>query len=399
MQRAGWHASHLAPSFQDALATGRTYLTSEADTLIASDGIEVVIEATGNPVTGVHHALLCCQYHRHLIMVTVEADALAGPMLVRRASDAGIVYSLAYGDQPSLICDLVDWARTIGFEVVCAGKGTKYLPEYHSSTPETVWRYYGFSEEQVRRGDFNAKMFNSFLDGTKSAIEMAAVANATGLTPGRAGLSFPPAGANDLPRVCRPREIGGELEHSGTVEVVSSLHRDGRAVEQDLRWGVYVTFKAGSDYVKDCFAHYGLITDETGCYAALYRPYHLVGLELGISVASVALRGEATGTPTGFRGDVVATAKRDLSVGEVLDGEGGFTVYGRLLPAEDSLVLEALPIGLAHRVKLTKPVGAGHVVRWTDVTIDARQEAVRIRREMETTFRREPVVPGATGAE
>ena len=129
--------------------------------------------------------------------------------------------------------------------MVCAGKGTKYLPEYHSPTPETVWCYYGFSEEQVRRGAFNAKMFNSFIDGTKSAIEMAAVANATGLTPGRAGLRFPPAGANDLPRVCRPREVGGELEHSGTVEVVSSLHRDGSAVAHDLRWGVYVTFKAG----------------------------------------------------------------------------------------------------------------------------------------------------------
>jgi predicted homoserine dehydrogenase-like protein len=283
---------------------------------------------------------------------------------------------------------LVDWARATGFEVVCAGKGTNYLPEYHASTPETVWEHYGFTDEQVESGGLNARMFNSFIDGTKSAIEMAAVANATGLTPAPEGLGFPPAGTDELAAVCRPRQDGGSLHHAGTVEVVSSLERDGRPVERDLRWGVYVTFKAATDYVARCFSEYGLVTDESGYYAALYCPFHLIGLELGISVAAATLRGEATGAPTGFRADVVATAKRDLASGEHLDGEGGYCVYGRLMPAEDSMALGSLPVGLAQGLSLRKAVAKGEVVRWSDVTIDESQEPARLRREMERWLQR-----------
>ena len=323
-------------------------------------------------------------------MVNVEADALAGPLLARRAREAGIVYSLAYGDQPALICELVDWCRTAGFEVVAAGKGTKYLPEYHASTPDTVWPYYGFTPEAVAAGDFNARMFNSFLDGTKSAIEMAAVANATGLTPSPSGLAFPPCGVDDLPRVLRPVDAGGQLHHAGQVEVIASVERDGRPVFRDLRWGVYVTFRAGEDqgeqYVRRCFAEYGFSTDPSGRYSAMYKPYHAIGLELGVSIASVGLRGEPTGAATAWNGDVVATAKRDLLVGETLDGEGGYTVYGKLLPAADSLSLRGLPLGLAHGVRLTRSVAAHASVRWDDVTIDSSSEALRFRREMEATF-------------
>jgi predicted homoserine dehydrogenase-like protein len=226
-------------------------------------------------------------------------------------------------------------------------------------------------------------MFNSFLDGTKSAIEMAAVANATGLTPAPGGLSFPPCGVDDLPRVLRPRADGGQLHHAGQVEVISSLERDGRPVFRDLRWGVYVTFAAGSGYVERCFKEYGLVTDETGRYSAMYKPFHLIGLELGISVASAGLLGEPTGRPDGWRADAVATAKRDLKAGEVLDGEGGHLVYGRLLPAAASRAAGALPIGLAHGVRLARPVTDGEPVRWGDVEVDAGSEAVRVRREME----------------
>jgi predicted homoserine dehydrogenase-like protein len=229
----------------------------------------------------------------------------------------------------------------------------------------------------------NPQMFNSFLDGTKSAIEMAAVANATGLAPPADGLVFPPCGVDDLARVLCPRSGGGQLEEAGQVEVVSSLERDGRPVFRDLRWGTYVVFEAPTDYVARCFAEYGVVTDPSGRYAALYRPSHLIGLELGISVASAALRGEPTGGCDGFRGDVVATAKRDLAAGEMLDGEGGFTVWGRLLPAERSLALGGLPIGLAHGVKLRRPIASGATIGWADVDIDEADEAVRLRREME----------------
>jgi predicted homoserine dehydrogenase-like protein len=387
LKRVGWPAEALgARSFADAVRRGATRVVDDAFALIAAPEIDVVVDATGHPAAGIAHVLACCEHGKHVVMVNVEADALAGPLLARRAREAGIVYSLAYGDQPALICEMVDWARAAGFEVVAAGKGTKYLPEYHASTPDTVWPHYGIDPADARAGGMNAQMFNSFLDGTKSAIEMAAVANATGLAPAPGGLAFPACGVDDLPRLLRPASEGGLLHHRGQVEVVSSVERDRRPVFRDLRWGVYVTFAADSDYVRRCFREYGLHTDPEGNHTAMYKPYHLIGLELGISVASVGLRREPTGAADGWRGDVVATAKRDLAAGETLDGEGGFTVWGRLMPAADSLAAGALPLGLAHGVTLRRAVAAGQAVRWDDVAIDAAQPAVAFRREMERTF-------------
>lgn len=322
-------------------------------------------------------------------MVNVEADVLAGPLLVRKAKEAGIIYSMAYGDQPALIAELVDWTRTAGFEVVCAGKGTKHLPEYHYSTPDTVWSHYGFTKEQLATGDFNKQMFNSFLDGTKSALEMAAVANGCNLAVSKTGLKFPPAGAHDIPQVLKPVADGGILEHSGMVEVVSCLELDGRAVFNDLRWGVFVVIKAPDSYQKDCFAQYGLQTDKTGLYAVQYKPFHLIGLELGMSVASIMCREEPTGQCQTFAADTVATAKKDLKAGQTLDGEGGFMVYGRLMPARDSLAIEALPIGLAHGLILKRDVQKDQKLSWQDVEWHTKTQAVAVRREMEEIFREE----------
>ncbi len=387
LNRTGWPAERIAaPSLDKAAQSGATWIGDDAPALIAHPALDVVIDATGNPAAGIVHALAAIAAGKHIVMVNVEADALAGPLLAAKARAAGTVYSLAYGDQPALIAEQVDWARAAGFDVAAAGKGTKYLPEYHRSTPETVWPYYGLTAEQARLGGLNPQMFNSFLDGTKSAIEMAAVSNATGLSPAPSGLDFPPCGVGDLPCVLRPKAEGGVLHHKGQVEVISSLARDGSPVVRDLRWGVYVVFEAPSEYVQRCFAEYGLVTDPSGRYSALYKPYHLIGLELGISVASVGLRGEPTGAPTGFRADVVATAKRDLAAGEMLDGEGGFTVWGKLMPAAESLRLGGLPIGLAHHVPLRQAVKAGMPLRFTDVVLDETDAALRFRREMEAAF-------------
>ncbi|MGH8769841.1 MAG: NAD(P)H-dependent oxidoreductase [Burkholderiales bacterium] len=386
LARVGWEREQFAArDLADALARGTTFISDDALTIIASEQIEVVIEATGVVGAGVRHALACIECGKHVVMVNVEADALAGPVLACRAKEAGVIYSLANGDQPALICELVDWARCSGFEVIAAGKGTKYLPQYHGSTPDTVWNYYGFDHEVVTKGNFNARMFNSFLDGTKSGIEMVAVANATGLTPAPDGLSFPPCGVDDLPRVLKPSSEGGTLHHAGQVEVVSSLQRNGAQVARDLRWGVYVVFRAESDYVRRCFHEYGLVTDDRGEYSALYRPYHLIGLELTISVASVALRGEPTGAPNAFRADVVAVAKRDLKTGDMLDGEGGYTVWGKLMPAADSIAQHCLPIGLAHDANMVKPVAKDALVRYDDVELK-ESAALKLRREMEHLF-------------
>jgi predicted homoserine dehydrogenase-like protein len=348
--------------------------------------IEVIVEATGNPAVGIRHARAAISAGKHIVMVNVEADVLAGPLLAEEARRAGVVYSLAYGDQPALTAEMVDWARAIGFHVVAAGKGTKYLPAYHDVTPAGVWRHYGLTAGEAQSAGMNPQMFNSFLDGTKSAIEMAAIANATGLDVPAEGLQFPPCGVDDLPHVMRPREKGGVLEKSGVVEVVSSLERDGRPAFRDLRWGVYVVLEAPNDYAAGCFRQYGLKTDASGRYAAMYKPYHLIGLELNISILSAALRVEPTGQPHGFRGDVAAVAKRDLRAGEMLDGEGGYTVWGKLMPAAKSLAAGALPIGLAHRLRLKHDVAHGAVVQWRDVELSGADDAVATRRAMEARF-------------
>ncbi len=363
-----------------------TRFTDDAMAMLAAGDIEVVVEATGHAPAGIAHAREAIRQGKHIVMVNVEADVLAGPLLAREAAQAGVVYSLAYGDQPALICELVDWARSCGFRVIAAGKGTKYLPAFHESTPETVWGFYGLTPEAARAGGMNPQMFNSFLDGTKSGIEMAAVANATGLTPPPDGLAFPPVGVDALARVLRPGNHPGALHHAGQVEVVSSVARDGSAVKGDLRWGVYVVFETETPYTMRCFTEYGVVTDETGRVSALYRPFHLIGLELNVSVLSAALRGEPTGAPDAFRADVVAVAKRDLRAGEVLDGEGGACVWGRLMPAADSLAVGGLPIGLASRMPLVRDVANGQVVTWADARVDEGEGAYRFRREMEGAF-------------
>ncbi|MPZ09091.1 MAG: flagellar biosynthesis protein FlgA [Kiloniellaceae bacterium] len=383
----GWPAEQFAAaSLAEALKTGATCVTEDAGAIFAGAEIEVVIDATGHPPAGIRHARLAREHGKHMVMVNVEADALAGPLLAAEAAEAGLVYSLAYGDQPALIAEMVDWARACGFPVVAAGKGTKYLPSYHELTPDNVWDHYGITAEEAAAGGMNAQMFNSFMDGTKSAIEMAAVANACDLSPAPGGLAFPPVGCDDLAEVLRPKSEGGVLDRKGQVEVISSLQRDGSPVARDLRWGVYVVFEAPSDYARRCFKEYGLATDSSGRYAAMYKPYHLIGLELGISVAHAGLHGQPTGTARGWRGDVVATAKRDLKAGEMLDGEGGYTVWGKLCPASESLAAGSLPLGLAHRMKLMRPVAKGQGLTWDDVVVDADDEAASCRRAMERRF-------------
>ena len=369
----GWEEARIAA----------TRFTDDAPGAIAREPVEVVVEATGHPAAGIRHARAAMMHGKHVVMVNVEADVLAGPLLAEEARRAGLVYSMAYGDQPALTAEIVDWARATGFRVVAAGKGTKYLPAYHEVTPDDVWSHYGLSPAEAKAAGMNPQMFNSFLDGTKSAIEMAAIANATGLDVPADGLAFPPCGVDDLPHILRPRSDGGILDRSGMVEVVSCLERDGRPVYRDLRWGVYAVLEAPNDYAAACFRQYGLKTDASGRYAAMYKPYHLIGMELNISILSAVLRGEPTGQARAFKGDVGAIAKRDLRAGESLDGEGGFTVWGRAMPAAKSLEAGALPIGLAHNLRLNRNVARGSIVRWSDVDVPAGDDTIATRREME----------------
>jgi predicted homoserine dehydrogenase-like protein len=392
LERTGWGEgvtalTDNADGINDAAADGKIGITSDSAALIEAD-CDVIMEITGNPEVGTQHAAAAIENGKHVVMVNVEADCLLGPALSKMAREKGVIYTMAYGDQPALIAEQLDWAKTVGFEVVCTGKGTRYQPEYHYSTPETVWGYYGFSDERVASGDYNPQMFNSFLDGSKSAIEMCAVSNHSGLLPQRCGLQFPPVDIDDLADVLKPKSDGGILEHSGTVEVIASENRDGSPVLRDLRWGVYVVFRAPTPYVERCFQEYGMKTDKSGKYSSLYRPYHYIGLELGISVASAALRHEPTGSSREFLADVAAYAKKDLKPGDTLDGEGGFTVFGRLLGAQESVAQNGLPLGLTGNAKVVKGVKKGELVTYDCVEVNQSSLAYRLRRGLEDGLRR-----------
>lgn len=384
LERVGWEpARSRANSMDEAVADGSTWVTEDWRKIVQDERIDVIVECTGNPSAAVDHCLQAFAHGKHVVNVTVEADAFCGPLLASEAERAGVVYSLAYGDQPALICELVDWARSCGFPVVAAGRGHKWLPHFRTSTPDTVWEYYGLTPEQAERGGLNPKMFNSFLDGSKPSIESAAVANATGLGVPANGLLYPPASIADIPYVTRPIAEGGMLEHKGMVEVVSCLEPDGRTIPYDIRMGVWVTVEGETSYIRNCFEEYNAHTDPSGRYFTLYKRWHLIGLEVGMSVASVALRREATGTPSQWLADVVATAKRRLKAGELLDGEGGYTVWGKLLPVERSLALGAVPLGLAHDVRLKREVAADTVITWEDVDIDTTTRAYELRQRLE----------------
>jgi len=389
LTRVGWPAErYAAATLDEAMRSGATCVLDDAHALAAHPGIECIIEATGHPIAGIRHGLAAIEGGKHVVMVNVEADVLCGPLLAARARAKGLVYSMAYGDQPALICELVDWARSCGFEITAAGKGMNFEPRYRYSTPDTVWGFFGWSEEQVAKGDFNPKMYNSFTDGTKAAIEMAAVANGTGLDCPDDGLAFPPAGLHDLARVFRPVADGGRLPRAGLLDIAASQEPDGREVPNNIRYGVFVTFKAHNEYARACFAQYGLQTDPSGWYASMWRPFHMIGLETSISVLCAVLRGEPTGCSKEFRGDAVATAKRALKPGEMLDGEGGYAVWANAIPAARSLALGALPIGLSGNVRLKRAVARDTVVAFDDVELRDDADVVALRREMEGGARR-----------
>lgn len=389
LKRVGWpEEKYGATSLDNAIEHRTTFLTDDWQALVNHPKIDIIAECTGNPIAAVEHCLAAFKAGKPVINVTVEADAFCGPILAHKAREAGVLYSLAYGDQPALACDLVDWARACGFSVVAAGRGHKWLPKYRQSTPETVWDHWGLSAEQAARGGLNPKMFNAFLDGSKPAIESAAIANATGLQAPSDGLSFPPGSIDDIPTLMRPRAEGGILEKKGQVEVVSCLKLDGTPIPYDIRKGVWVCFEGDTEYLRNCFEEYNVVTDPSGRYMTSYKKWHLIGLELGISVASMVLRGEPTGVARSFNADVAAMAKRDLKPGDTLDGEGGYTVSGKLVPAAASIAKKYLPLGLAHNVKLLRPVAKDSCVTWDDVAIDENVSAFRIRKEQDALYER-----------
>ena len=342
--------------------------------------IEIFIEATGNPLVGTQHACKVISKKKNIIMVNVEADILCGKYLSDLAIQNKVIYSMAYGDQPSLILEQIEWARLNGFHVTCAGKGTKYHPTFEYSTPDTVWENYGMTNEEAKNAGMNPKMFNSFTTGDKSSIEMAAVANASNLKCPKNGLTYPSVGVYDIANNLIPKSDGGLIDYDGQVEVISSIDNNKKNIPNDLRWGVYIVLKAQNEYVMNCFREYGMITDKSGRYSAIWRPYHYIGLELAQSIYSIALDKKATGQTKNFNADVISVAKKDLNVGDNLDGEGGFTARGRLVTSQESIKNNYLPLGLTDGAIMKKKITKDQYIKLDDVEINWKEEVLTARK-------------------
>lgn len=361
----------------DVIRRGGLVVTDSADTAIQAE-VDVVVEATGSPDAGARHCFEAISAGRHIVNVTVEADVLVGPMLKQMADQAGVVYSLVYGDQPAVIEELYDWAVSLGFEVVAAGKGTQYVPEYRKGSPDDALLRYGYGADDDLTG-LNPEMYNSFLDGTKSAVEMCAVANMTGLVPDVPGMHTPPASVEEIPRLLIPKEDGGILSRKGVVEVVSCLREDGTYIENSLRWGVFVVITSDSTYLRGCLSDYGVATDPTGKYGLMYRPYHLVGMEAPISIAKACLYKEPTGAPRAMVAEVAAAAKRSLKPGDILGGEGSRTVYGSLVTAGKAQQERLLPIGFCAGATVMRPVSEDQLLSYEDVNLSEGGFAYHLR--------------------
>jgi homoserine dehydrogenase len=342
--------------------------------------IDIFIEATGNPIVGTVHADKIIKKKKHIILVNVEADVTCGKYLSDLAKQNGVICSMAYGDQPSLILEQIEWARLNGFLVTCAGKGTKYHPAFEYSTPDTVWEHYGLTKERAEiESGMNPKMFNSFLCGDKSAIEMCAVSNASNLKCPTNGLTFPPVGVYDIAKKLIPKSDGGLIDYEGQVEVISSIDLEKKTIPNDLRWGVYIVIKAQNKYVKNCFKDYGMATDASGNYSAMWRPYHYIGLELAQSIYSIALDKKATGFTKNYNADVASYAKKDLKVGEKLDGEGGFCARGKLITSKKSKEEKILPLGLTDGAEVIKNIKKDEVIKISDVKLNLPKEVTQAR--------------------
>lgn len=394
--RANWEADRFVAAgsvgaANDVARSGKVAIVPAGE-IAAQCDVDVVLEVTGHVEAATHHCIVAMDAGHHVVNVTVEADVVVGPMLYRHAQKRGVIYSLAYGDQPAIICEMVDWARTCGFTVTAAGKGTQYLPKWRYSTPDTALQHFGFTDEQIRLGGFNPKMFNSFLDGTKSAIEMNSIANATGLGVPQNGLTFAPIGTSELAAKMRPKSQGGVLERDGILDVVTYLYEEGKVVPDHIRFGVFVCFTSESAYAQRCFTEYGMFTDPTGKYTALWRPYHLIGLEIGVSIANVVLRGEATGAPVhGPIGETVCATRKAMRSGEIIDGEGGYAAYGLLTTAQRAQNERLVPMGLATGLKLKHDVPIDHPISEADVEFDEGSIVWKLRREQNSLYGKEPV--------
>ena len=342
-----------------AVEDGKYVATTNPSIIRDIESIEIVVEATGIPEIGAQVALEAILSRKHVLQMNVETDATIGYMLRRMAESAGVVYTLTAGDEPGSTMELYDFAQSLGFHVVCAGKG-KNNPLDRTANPDTVRTR---AEEQM----MSPKMLASFVDGTKTMVEMTSLGNAIGFVPDVKGMHGPDCTPDTLAKVFVPTSDGGVLTKPGVVDY-------GLGVAP----GVFVVFSTDHPKINRDLQYLKL---GTGPYYALFRPYHLTSLETPISIARAVLKHETTiATDQAPVCETVTVAKRDLKAGERIDGLGGFTVYGMIDEAKQARESDALPLGLAPGSVLRKDIRQGETVSYSDVELDETLYIVQLRR-------------------
>ncbi|PZR91416.1 MAG: NAD(P)-dependent oxidoreductase [Candidatus Nephthysia bennettiae] len=369
----------------DALQAGRPVATQDSR-LLPQLELEAVVESTGDPGTGAEVAAATIEHGRHAVMLNVEADVVVGPLLAERARQAGAVYTLAAGDQPGAIFEMAEWARTLGFEIVCAGRGTVLFPDDRHATPEKY-------AEMALRNHMNPKMYNEFRDGTKSQLEMVAVSNVLRMPPAVRGMHEPFCGWPELGRVFALRKDGGILERSGVVDMANAVAGEGRYVHQDKVFpGVFVVITSPHAGVRSVMGSlfepgFGGTPQQPGPNWGLFRPYHLAAVEVPMSIARAVVQKRPTGELRGGPvAELITLAKRDLSPGDALDGGGGYTVYGMSERAEVARAGNLLPFGFAYGGRVRRSVPRDQALTWDDVEVDTTTPLYAMREEQDRLF-------------
>ena len=362
-------------------------ITEDNQVLIKSD-VDVILEATGNPEVGAKNAYNAIKNKKSIVMATVETDIIVGALLEKIAEESDVVYSMAYGDQPALIVELYDWAVSSGFKVVAAGEGTAARLEWRHATPNDALQRFGFSQREIERLHLNPKVYNTFLDTTKCAVEMVAVCNATGLKPDVRGMHFPIGGIRDVPKLLSLKKDGGILENEGIVDVITRVRPNGQKIRNDIRWGVFVVVTSEDGDIRNFFRTYGSPMGGKGKNALVFRPHHWPGLESSISLIRAALQKEPTGAPLPIApvAEVVTTTKKTLKPGDTLDGGGGYTVYGLAEKADIAREENLLPLGLAEDINVVRKISEDSVITYDDVELNENSFLLKLRRMQDATF-------------
>src|SRR4030088_1398276 len=371
----------LGPA-QDALRQGRPVATADAG-LIPQLELDGLVEATGLPEVGARGAADAIENRHHGVMLNVKADVVVGPILAERARRAGVVYTLAAGDQPGAIFELAEWAQTLGFSVVCAGRGTVLFSDDHHATADTY-------REQAERNKINPKMYSSFRDGTKSQTEMAAVSNVLRMPPEVRGMHEPHCRWQDLGKVFSLEKDGGILKSEGVIDMANAIDAKGDYVHEDKVFpGIFVVVTSDHAGVRSSMGSmfepgFGGTAQQWGPNWGLFRPYHLACVEVPMSVARAIIAGRPTGDLRGgMVAELVAIAKKDLAPGEELDGAGGYTVYGLSERHEVARERRLLPFGFAYRGRLKRAVAMDHALSWDDVEVERSGFLYELRQDQD----------------